>query len=189
MRFSKGHKDATRRHIVETASRQFRKDGIAAVGIKGVMADAGLTIGGFYKHFESKDHLVQEAVLLALDEQRASLVVDGKGLDLEGILRAYLSRQHRDNPEHGCPAAALLPEIARGSDDTRKAYSDRIEEMFQAIASKLSEAGTPDAGRKAFAIYSLLVGAIQVARAMINPDLSDSILEGSIQTALEIAAA
>src|SRR2546423_1356238 len=123
MRYEKGHKDLTRARIVKTASRKFRKNGIEAVGIAGLMADAGLTHGGFYSHFDSKETLVREAVTRALDRSRDELtrIADADGGGIEKIIRTYLRPIHRDRPEHGCAAAALISELARHSQPTRKA--------------------------------------------------------------------
>src|SRR5687768_3273894 len=114
MRFEKGHKAATRRHIVDVASKCFRRDGVSAAGIAGIMAEADLTNGAFYPHFESKGALGREALASALANQQQGLDEDQrKGLDLEGAIRRYLNRAHIEDPAVGCPSAALLPEIAR----------------------------------------------------------------------------
>src|SRR5438270_10081972 len=108
MRYAKGHKSATRQRIVEVASQRFRKEGVAAVGVTGLMSDAGLTRGGFYAHFASKEALFREAVTSALDRMRLELgrvAADGGGL--EAILRTYLGSRYRDRPERGCAAALL----------------------------------------------------------------------------------
>ncbi len=102
MRFDKGHKEQTRRRIVETAARRFRKEGVEAVGIAGLMADAGLTHGGFYAHFASKEELVRAALEEASDqgrERRCKLLE--KGENLEALVRSYLRPVHRDTPELG----------------------------------------------------------------------------------------
>jgi TetR/AcrR family transcriptional repressor of nem operon len=125
MRFEKGHKQATRQRIVETAAAKFRKDGVEAVGIAGLMAEAGLTHGGFYAHFDSKEELVREAISAALDATRARM--DRAALKheagLEGIIRSYLRASHRDTPEQGCAIASLSSEIARHEYPTRAAFS------------------------------------------------------------------
>ncbi len=114
MRFEKGHKAATRQHIVDVASKCFRRDGVAAAGIATIMGEAGLTNGAFYPHFESKDALVREALANALTDQQHRLEADQqKGLDLEGAVRRYLNRAHLKDSGGGCPSAALLPDIAR----------------------------------------------------------------------------
>src|SRR5436853_5570296 len=111
-RYDKEHKQATRRRIIEAAGRRLKRDGIDGSGIATLMADAGLTNGAFYAHFESKEDLVTSAVAEQLRAQQESFRAqppDRAGL--ERVVRAYLSVQHRDNPEGGCPSAALLDEI------------------------------------------------------------------------------
>ena len=101
MRFEKGHKAATRRHIVDIASRCFRRDGVSAAGIAGIMGEAGLTNGAFYPHFESKEALVREALTSALADRQHRLDEERTGLDLEGAIRRYLNRAHT---RKGCGA-------------------------------------------------------------------------------------
>ena len=106
--------DATRRRIVEAAGRRFKRDGIDGSGIATLMADAGLTNGAFYAHFDSKDDLVATTVADQLREQRETYW-QRPGAGVEQLVREYLSVRHRDDPEHGCPSAALLDEIGRSS--------------------------------------------------------------------------
>ena len=113
MRFEKGHKAATRQHILEVASKSFRRDGVSAAGIAGIMGEAGLTNGAFYPHFASKEVLVREALASALADQQHRLEEDQQtGMDLEGAIRRYLNRAHLEDPACGCPSAALLPETS-----------------------------------------------------------------------------
>src|ERR687897_1862107 len=113
-RYGKDHKQATRRRIVEAAGRRLKRDGIDGSGVATLMADAGLTNGAFYAHFASKEDLVTTAVADELRTQSENLgaVAPGRG-GVEQLVRAYLSPEHRDNPEDGCPSAALLDEIGR----------------------------------------------------------------------------
>ena len=110
MRYDNGHKAATRERIVEAAGRRFRRDGIDAVGVAGLMQSAGLTVGGFYNHFGSKDELVREVVTTSLRTRRASMrdVVEARRHGgLEALVDLYLSVAHRDNSDVGCTCAAL----------------------------------------------------------------------------------
>ncbi len=110
MRFEKGHKAATRRHIIDVASKCMRRNGISAAGIAGIMDEAGLTKGAFSPHFESKDALVREALASALDDQQHRLDEDQRrGLDLEGAIRRYLNRAHLEDPTGGCPRRRCSP--------------------------------------------------------------------------------
>src|SRR5437764_2773173 len=123
MRYSKGHKQATRQRIVEAAGRRFKQDGIDGAGIATVMSDAGLTNGAFYAHFTSKEDLVANVLADQLRAQRQGF--DDRPADrarLEAFVRFYLSPQHRDERADGCPSAALLDEIGRRPDGTRRVF-------------------------------------------------------------------
>src|ERR1700761_8305374 len=114
MRYEKGHKETTRRHILDVASAQFRENGVAAVGLAGIMQAAGLTNGAFYAHFESKEDLVRAVLREAFErrQQRLRANLESK-VGLDTIVRDYLSARHRDGAGGGCPTAALVAEIAR----------------------------------------------------------------------------
>ncbi len=190
MRFEKGHKAETRRHILAVASRQFRKDGIEAAGIAGIMKEAGLTNGAFYPHFKSKEELVREAVSSAVGEQQERVE---KGLrsghDLESVLRTYLSLGHLDNPDCGCPSAALLPEISRQPLSTRQKYEDGINSYLSVLTPLIPITDAAVAHQRATAIFALMVGTLQYARAVADPVAAERILEGGIQAGLLLAVA
>src|SRR2546423_1920500 len=133
MRYAKGHKDTSHQRIVNAAARKFRRQGIAATGMTGIMAEAGLTNGGFYSHFRSKNDLVREGLEWALDEQLQRLAEGDASGRLREVIRSYLSTEHRDHPDAGCASAALLPEIGRQSRAVRKAYTCRIRELFEQL--------------------------------------------------------
>ncbi len=161
MRYEKGHKDATRMRIVDAASKRFRKDGVEAIGVARLMADAGLTHGGFYAHFSSKEDLVKEAVRDALDHTRAGLerVARSEPGGIEALIRMYLAPQHRDRPERGCAAAALASEIARHSRPTREAFTEEIEALVNFIAEQLPGGDDQHERQKiAVAIFALMMG-------------------------------
>jgi AcrR family transcriptional regulator len=188
MRYEKGHKEATRRRIVETAAARFRKHGIGEVGLADLMAEAGLTHGGFYSHFASKEDLVREAMEEASNysvrnfERRI-----GEG-GLEAWIRGYLRAGHRDHPEGGCVVAALASELARHPKMTRESFSANLAGRIAAIESHLPARLSRAQKRKtAIGIFSTLVGALQMARAVTDPKLSDEILEAGITTALSLA--
>jgi TetR/AcrR family transcriptional repressor of nem operon len=187
MRFEKGHKAETRRRIIETAAARFRKDGVAATGIAGLMADAGLTHGGFYAHFPSKEALVGEAVAAALASAKAGAVLEESGL--EAYIASYLQKAHRDTPEQGCPAAALAPEIARHDESVRADFTQGLEAIFARIAAKLPDI-VPEPARwdMAVGIFGVMMGTLQLARAVSEKQLSDRILESGIAAALRLAA-
>jgi TetR/AcrR family transcriptional repressor of nem operon len=188
MRYEKGHKDATRAHIIDVASRQFRGHGVAAVGLAGIMSDAGLTNGAFYNHFESKEDLVQAVLAKALDrreERLRAVVADNAGL--EKMIRDYLAPSHRDRAGDGCPTAALVAEIARHPKTTRDAFTSKVSTFIDLIATQI-EAGSPaERRRNAVAIYGMIVGTLQLARAVNDKKLSDEILESGVAAALVLA--
>jgi AcrR family transcriptional regulator len=183
MRFDKGHKDETHKRIVDIASQKFRAEGVGSVGIAALMAEAGLTHGGFYAHFESKEALVQEAVEAAFDSSRVKY-----SAGLETLIRAYLRPAHRDNPGQGCVVAALTPEIARHPEPTRAAYTERLETFLDKIAALFPPHLPPETRRQtAIAILGSMIGTLQMSRAVTNPELSENILKSGINAALSLA--
>ncbi len=190
MRFEKGHKAATRQHILEVASKSFRRDGVSAAGIAGIMGEAGLTNGAFYPHFASKEALVREALASALADQQHRLEEDQRnGMDLEGAIRRYLNRAHLEDPACGCPSAALLPEIARQPLATRETYEEGLRSYVSALAALLPDADSATSGRRATSIFALMVGTLQLARAVSNAAEAEQILEGGVEAALRLADA
>lgn len=175
MRYEKGRRDSSRRRIMDVAAESFRRDGIAASGLAGIMSEAGLTNGAFYPHFRSKDELVRESLVAALDEQSNRLQKALAAGGLEAVLSLYLSAQHRDGPESGCVLAALLPELARQPLETRKLYAERISKTVRQWASSLPP-DTNDREAVALAVYATLIGTLQLSRAVTGTALSDRIL-------------
>jgi len=188
MRYEKGHKETTRQHILDVASAQFRERGIAAVGLSGIMSAAGLTNGAFYSHFESKEDLVRAVLLNALGrrEQRLRANLEANA-GLETTLRDYLSTRHRDGSGSGCPTAALVAEIARHPKKTRDAFTEKISEIIPMIAAQIRNHASEERQRIATAIYGLMVGALQLARAVNEKQFSDEILESAVDAALRLA--
>jgi TetR/AcrR family transcriptional repressor of nem operon len=188
MRYDKGHKDETRRHILDVASAQFRESGIAAVGLAGIMSEAGLTNGAFYTHFASKEELVQEVLTDALtrraERHKANLE---NGVAVETVIRDYLSTRHRDHAGTGCPTAALVGEIARHPRATRDAFTGKVSDLVALMTEQIRQGTAGERRRKAIAIYSIMVGALQLARAVNDKKLSDEILENAADAAVAIA--
>jgi TetR/AcrR family transcriptional regulator, transcriptional repressor for nem operon len=187
MRYQKGHREETRRHIIDVAARRFRQDGIAAAGIAGLMTDAGLTNGAFYTHFESKEDLVRQA-LDALRENSGGATAQAirDGAPPEVWLRRYLNPRHRDNPGGGCIAAALSAEIARHPEDTRSVFRAACGSFVDLIADNLP-AGPPEARHAtAQALYGLMIGTLQLARATGPGVESDAILEDGVLAGLKL---
>ena len=187
MRYSKGHKQATRQRIIEAAGRRFKQDGIDGAGVAAVMSDAGLTNGAFYAHFTSKEDLVANVLADQLRTQRHSF--DAQPSDragLEAFVRAYLSPEHRDECADGCPSAALLDEIARRPAASRQVYTDELMGIVDDIASRLGPTDVDAARTDALTVFGLMVGTLQLARTLTDRDLSDQLLARGVETALKL---
>ncbi|MFF4909138.1 TetR/AcrR family transcriptional regulator [Streptomyces sp. NPDC001260] len=188
VRYGKEHKQATRQRIIETAGRRFKRDGIDGSGISTLMADAGLTNGAFYAHFASKDDLVATAVADQLRAQYANVIEQAApGIaGVEQIVRWYLSPQHRDSPDDGCPSAALLDEIGRSADATKQAYTDGVLAVIDGIAARLEPADPRSVHRKTLSVYAMMAGTLQLSRALADRRLSDELLDEGIRNALTL---
>jgi TetR/AcrR family transcriptional repressor of nem operon len=187
VRYGKEHKQVTRQRIIETAGRRLKRDGIDGSGVATLMKDAGLTNGAFYAHFSSKEDLVATAVADQLRDQRERLAAVAPGRDgLEQIVRAYLSPEHRDNPEEGCPSAALRDEISRRTDPTKQAYTDSVLAFIDDIAARLAPHDPPSARTKILSVYALMIGTLQLSRALADRQLADDLLEQGIRNALAV---
>ncbi|MGX7709038.1 TetR/AcrR family transcriptional regulator [Methylobacterium sp. Gmos1] len=174
MRVTREQFQENRRRILEAAGRLFREKGFSAVTVAEVMEAAGLTHGGFYGHFASKEDLAAQALAQALapSPREAGTGPDGHRPDLAGFVAAYLSAAHRDRPGSGCALAALGGEAARQPAPVRRAFTEGLE----ARLARMQEA-LPDGDRAAaLAAVSHLVGALVLARAVDDPALSDEIL-------------
>ena len=190
VRYGKEHKQVTRRRIIETSGRRFKRDGIDGSGVATLMADAGLTNGAFYAHFASKDDLVAQAITDQLREQRESLSTVAPGrAGVEQFVRAYLSAEHRDNPADGCPSAALLDEIGRSADATRRAYTDGLLAVIDDIAARLDPDDQPAARVKTLSVFAMMVGTLQLSRALADRQLADAVLDQGLQNALALLGA
>jgi len=187
MRYGKDQKQATRQRIVEAAGRRFKQDGIDGAGVAIVMSDAGLTNGAFYGHFSSKEDLVANVLADQLRAQRHSF--DAQPSDragLEAFVRSYLSAQHRDQCADGCPSAALLDEIVRRPAATRQVFTDELMGVIDDIAVRLDPTDVEAARTDALTLFGLMVGTLQLARALTDRDLSDQLLAQGVDTALKL---
>ncbi|WEZ86230.1 TetR/AcrR family transcriptional regulator (plasmid) [Rhizobium sp. 32-5/1] len=186
---SKADKAASHDRIVDIAAARMRRSGINGVGVAELMREAGLTHGGFYRHFESRDELVSAAVERALAQGSARTVAaSGKGgrRALETIVDDYLSPAHRAHPEAGCAVAGLAEDISRADDRTRSAYGRQVEQYLELLAGLTP--GTDAAGdrRRACLVLSALVGALAMARAIGEGGLSDEILSDTATALKEL---
>ena len=183
MRHSKAEKAKTHKHIVAIASKRFREDGLTGVGIADLMREAGLTVGGFYKHFKSRDDLVAEAVDSALElwkRQTDAAAAGGPPVTYKSLVNDYLSEAHRNHPGTGCPVGALAGEIARSDKRTRALVTRQIQDNIELVATLIRDTNKEDKGTarsRAVLTYCALVGAIGVARAVSDEHLSREILK------------
>jgi TetR/AcrR family transcriptional repressor of nem operon len=187
MRYSKDHKQVTRQRILEAAGRRFKQDGIDGAGVAAVMSDAGLTNGAFYAHFASKEDLVANVLADQLRAQRHSFDAqpsDRRGL--EAFIRSYLSPQHREQCADGCPSAALLDEIARRPATTKQVFTDELMGVIDDIASRLSPTDADAARTEALTLFGLMLGTLQLARALTDRDRSDQLLARGVDTAMKL---
>ena len=170
MRKSREEAAQTRRRIVEAASCEFRKNGIVATGLSDLMKAAGLTHGGFYKHFASKDELVAEATTAALDALLEGMAAHPT---VRAAVAAYLSTRHRDNRASGCPLAAIGSELSRTDKKTREAATEGFKRLVAVLAGKSK---TQDARRRALVAVATMIGAVTMSRVVTDPGLSAEIL-------------
>ncbi|CAM3756849.1 HTH tetR-type domain-containing protein [Bordetella sputigena] len=193
MRKSREEAARTRERIVVAAGQAFRRDGIAATGLAGLMHAAGLTHGGFYKHFSSKEELVAEAcgksINRVLDDLVARVAKEPPERRLAVFLESYLSATHRDSPENGCGLAALGSELSRAGDAARAATTRAFERMADIIVQYLPEPDTPQARARARTIMAALIGTVAMARAIDDPELSDRLLDDARKSLAVMAAA
>jgi TetR/AcrR family transcriptional repressor of nem operon len=187
MRYGKDQKQASRQRIVEAAGRRFKQDGIDGSGVAGVMSDAGLTNGAFYAHFDSKEDLVANVLANQLRAQRQRFDTESSDrAGLEAIIRTYLSPEHRDQCAEGCPSAALLDEIVRRPAATRQVFTDELLATADDIAARLDPTDADAARIDALALLGLVIGTLQLARAITDRELSDRLLGRGIETALKL---
>jgi len=178
MGYSQADKQDTHDRIVRTAAARFRELGIDGISVADLMKDAGLTHGGFYKHFESRDHLVAEAVECALAEGDATLrgVLEKGKPTLARLVQAYLSEAHRDHPAEGCGVAALSADISRSTKKARAIYDRQIESNVAIVEKLLGDTPKNERRAKALGIIATLAGALAIARAAGDPALSREVL-------------
>jgi TetR/AcrR family transcriptional repressor of nem operon len=194
MRHSKAEKAKTHERIVAIASKRFREEGLAGIGIADLMKDAGLTVGGFYKHFNSRDALVAEAVGSALElwkRQVDAAASGGPPVTYQSLVDEYLSEAHRNHPGTGCPVGALAGDLARTDRRTRALVSRKVRDNIELLATLIRNTKKADSrGARAQAVltYCALVGAIGIARAVSDEELSREILKTAAQRLKNLAA-
>ncbi|REK19394.1 MAG: TetR/AcrR family transcriptional regulator [Planctomycetota bacterium] len=180
MRYPEGHKDQTRERIIESAARVFRERGYAAGGVSAVMEGAGMTKGGFYAHFDSKEHLLAATLAWAL-ESRYQRLTEGLSDDdpawLAEVIRRYLSQEHFAHAEAGCPVPALLSELHRAGAEPREAFEAYSQKLSGVLASHLGDGDAEARQDQAIAILATLVGGMALARAVNDPAIANRTLD------------
>jgi len=173
MGYSRRDKQTTHERIVKVAARRFRERGLEGIGVADMMKGAGVTVGGFYKHFGSRDELVVEALATAFKDLD---VWEEHTADMAQLLRNYLTEAHRDAPGTGCAMGALLGDVTRGSKPTRVLYTTRVKRSLAFFSALLPSSQGGDKRGRALLILSALLGAISLSRAVSDPNLSREIL-------------
>jgi TetR/AcrR family transcriptional repressor of nem operon len=183
MRYDTEHKQRTHERVVKAAAKAIRAKGPDRVGVADVMADVGLTHGGFYAHFDSKHDLIAAAIGQMFDEARERLDVAIKDRTpraaLANYVDFYLSPGHRDARRDGCPVAALASDMPRLNVKVRGRFAAGRERMCHALADLIRSAGSDDADAEADSMYAELLGALSIARMEPDRSRSDAILERS----------
>jgi TetR/AcrR family transcriptional regulator, transcriptional repressor for nem operon len=172
MGHSQAEKARSRERIVAEAARQVRDGGLESVSVGSLMKRVGLTHGGFYGHFESRDALLVEALERALVEGEAKVGGGGASPAFAGIVRGYLSRRHRDARDSGCAVAALVSDVARADGASREIMTEHVETFIGTVARSLG-----DDDERAILAVSAMVGALTLSRVVADPARSDAILK------------
>jgi len=193
MRYSKEHKQETHARIVKKASVRLREKGAHGIGVADLMKEAGLTHGGFYAHFDSREALVIEAFAYAMDHstERWRKVAEETPPEkrLSTIVETYLTPIHRDDPGHGCAVPTLGAEIARESPKTRKAFAAKLEAMIDMIADQIVDVPRKSARKQAVAALATMMGTLVLSRIAGNGEFSDEILAAGREAVVSRAAA
>jgi TetR/AcrR family transcriptional repressor of nem operon len=180
MRYSREHKQETHARIVKKASIRLREKGAHGIGVADLMKEAGLTHGGFYAHFDSREALVIEAFAYAMDRatERWRKIAGETAPDkrLATIVDSYLTPIHRDDPGHGCAVPTLGAEIARESAKTRKAFAAKLEQMIDMMADQVPDVPRKAARKQAVATLATMVGTLVLSRIAGSGEFSDEIL-------------
>ncbi len=181
MRYSQEHKAEVHRKIVKDASRRVRAEGLNGAAVAEVMRDTGLTHGGFYKHFESKDELLLESLSEAFRDigdtlVRAAEQSPHREAAWKAIVKAYLSLEFCDHPEHGCPLPALAPELTRVDQKMRRRILPQLVNYKDRMVPFMPGRRAADKERAFFVIFSTMSGAIEIARMLPEPAMREKVL-------------
>jgi TetR/AcrR family transcriptional repressor of nem operon len=192
MRYSREHKLETHARIVKKASMRLREKGAHGIGVADLMKDAGLTHGGFYAHFDSREALVIEAFSHAMDRStehwRKLAEQTPPEQRLATIVETYLTPVHRDDPGRGCAIPTLAAEIARENPRTRKAFAAKLEQMIDALAVQIPDLPRKAARKQAMAVIATMIGTMVLARVAGSGEFSEEILGAGREAVLGRAA-
>jgi len=192
MRYSREHKLETRARIVKKASMRLREKGAHGIGVADLMKDAGLTHGGFYAHFDSREALVIEAFSHAMDRStehwRKLTEQTPPERRLATIVESYLTPLHRDDPSRGCAVPTLAAEIARENPKNRKAFAAKLEQMIDVMAEQIPDVPRKAARKQAMAVLATMMGTLVMARVAGNGEFSAEILGAGRDAVLDRAA-
>lgn len=180
MRYQPEHKAETHQKIVKDGSRRVRAEGMTGAAVSAVMRDAGLTHGGFYKHFESKNALLMESLSAAFQEIADRLAATAKqskpDAAWKAIVKTYLSLEYCDHIEHGCPLPALAPELARADKAMKPLIFEELKKYKERMVPFMPGRRTADKESAFFAIFSTMVGTIEIARLLPEPAMREKVL-------------
>jgi TetR/AcrR family transcriptional repressor of nem operon len=182
MRVTREQAAENRARIVRTAGRLFRERGFDGIGVADLMKAAGLTHGGFYGHFASKDALAAESLAEALKGSKArwqQRAAESPDAPLAALVDYYLSDQHRDARALSCPVAALASETSRQSDAVRKSFGDGVEGLVEVLSEAMPETDPEDRRQSALVAFSAMVGSVMLSRAVGDQTLADEFLQAS----------
>ena len=171
---SQAAKAASHDRILDIAAARIRRDGIDGLAVAELMKDAGLTHGGFYRHFGSREHLIAEAAQRALTQGSAWTIASaelGGQRGYTALIDGYLSTWHRDHPESGCGVAGVAADVARAGGPAQASYARQVQECLAVLADLTANPDRKAGEREAVLTLSVLVGAISMARAVDDPGL------------------
>lgn len=192
MRYSREHKQETHARIVRKASVRLREKGAHGIGVADLMKEAGLTHGGFYAHFDSREALLIEAFAYAMDRSmeywRKTAAETAPEKRLATIVDSYLTSIHRDDPGRGCAVPTLGAEIARESPKARKAFAAKLEQMIEMLAETMIDLPPKAAHKQAAAVLATMMGTLVLSRIAGSGEFSDEILAAGREAVLSRVA-
>lgn len=190
MRHKGVNKAETRQKMIAAASRGFRSNGYAGIGVDGLAKAAGVTSGAFYSHFGSKDAAFDVALATGLDEVMEAIPNFQKeyGADwVEAFAEYYLGERHRSDLECGCAMATLTPEVVRSNPKVHAAFENKMTQIAHLVSHGLEGSSDEERNAKAWALLSVLIGGINVARAMTGAKVAEEVANATIAAAIEVA--